>query len=486
MISAGTVFAGYTIDRQLGQGGMGSVFLARHPRLNRQIALKVLNPERFADTEIRARFEREADLVARLEHPNIVTVYDRGVDDERLWISMQFVDGVDAAALAHPVPVETALHVIEGTAAALDHAHRAGVLHRDVKPANILLADTGGRGRVLLADFGIARPREDALHLTRTGTFTATLDFAAPEQLTGSELDHRTDQYALAGTLYALLTGRTPYESDNPAQIIQGHLRSTPPSLRAHRPELPAALDTVLARALAKHPTERFDSCAEFATAARRAVRQPADGGPTAAVPSVPANRASSSPAPYPVPPLGQPAPVAVQPSAPRRALGVLAGQSSTPQREPGVLVGQSSAPPEPLGVAAGQSAAPQRGSGASVGQSAAPRRASGVPAGRSSGPQGPGSPVARSGTPRRSSEFPAAQPRPTWEPAPAQHVPSRSFRGWLIAVGLVLVIVLGAGIWVWSDDAGFLALRPGSSGGYRDLNALAVGFSGVVGAVPV
>ncbi|MFI5498993.1 serine/threonine-protein kinase [Nocardia asteroides] len=269
VMTDGAVFAGYAIDRLLGRGGMGSVYLARHPRLPRQIAIKVLNPELFADTEIRARFELEADLAARLEHPNIVTVYDRGVEDGRLWISMQFVDGVDAATLAHPVPAERALHVVEGTAAALDHAHRNGVLHRDVKPANILLA---GADRVLLTDFGIARPRDDVHHLTQTGTFTATLAYASPEQLTGAHLDHRSDQYSLACTLYSLLTGVAPFEDTNPVLVIQGHLQSPPPSLRPHRPDLPAALDAVLARALAKRAGDRFDSCAEFAAAARRAL----------------------------------------------------------------------------------------------------------------------------------------------------------------------------------------------------------------------
>ncbi|GEM33299.1 hypothetical protein NN3_43060 [Nocardia neocaledoniensis NBRC 108232] len=294
MVSDGTVFAGYTIDRQLGRGGMGSVYLARHPRLPRRIALKLLNPELFSDSESRARFEREADLAAQLEHPNIVTVYDRGIDGGHLWISMQFVDGVDAATIEHPVPVERALRIIEGTAAALDHAHRNGVLHRDVKPANILLADNDGNERVLLTDFGIARPRDDVHHLTQTGTFTATLAYASPEQLTGTHLDHRSDQYSLACTLYALLTGTTPFEATNPVLVIQGHLQSPPPLLRTHRPDLPEALDGVLARALAKRPADRFDSCAEFAAAARRAVQ--AGVRPGNAPHPV-------SPAPHPVPP---------------------------------------------------------------------------------------------------------------------------------------------------------------------------------------
>lgn len=278
MLANGDVFAGYVIERQLGRGGMGSVYLAKHPRLPRMTALKLLNREMFFDAEVRARFEREADLVSRLDHPNIVTVYDRGLDDEQLWISMQFIDGVDAASVdPQTLPPARALQIVKETADALDYAHGMGVLHRDVKPANILLARSGaGRGeRVYLTDFGIARLRDDTGHLTQTGTFTATLAYASPEQLTGASLDHRSDQYSLACTLFWLFTGSGPFTATNPAAVIQGHLQQPPPPLSSVRPGLPYALDSVLAKAMAKRPDDRFDSCSDFAAAALAALNNP-------------------------------------------------------------------------------------------------------------------------------------------------------------------------------------------------------------------
>ncbi|MFD5180135.1 protein kinase [Nocardia sp. NPDC058379] len=275
MLDIGEVFAGFTIERMLGQGGMGTVYLARHPRLDRLTALKLLNRDLFADERVRARFEREADLAAGLDHPGIVTVFDRGTEGEQLWISMQYVDGIDAATVdPMALPPERAVQIIEGVADALDYAHGRGVLHRDVKPANILLArSSGGQGeRVFLTDFGIARLRADSTHLTQQGMFTATLAYASPEQMTGAELDHRSDQYSLACALYWLLTGVAPFDSPDPNEIIRGTLYLNPPPLALRRQGLPPALDAVLAAAMAKYPAARFDSCAAFAKAARQAL----------------------------------------------------------------------------------------------------------------------------------------------------------------------------------------------------------------------
>ncbi|MEV4204055.1 ADP-ribosylglycohydrolase family protein [Nocardia salmonicida] len=280
MLRRGAVFAGFVIERELGRGGMGAVYAARDRRLPRLTALKLMHRDLFADFEIRARFEREADLVAQLDHPNIITVYDRGIDEERLWISMQFVDGVDASA----VPVqqfgsERIAQIVTQTASALDYAHRQGVLHRDVKPANILLSRTAGVGagfdeRVVLTDFGIAKLLDDTGGLTRTGQFTATIAYASPEQLSSAPLDGRGDQYSLACTVFRLLTGTGPFDAPNPATVMLGHLNAPPPAASTRRATLPTAVDAVLSKAMAKDPAHRFPTCIAFATALTEALRR--------------------------------------------------------------------------------------------------------------------------------------------------------------------------------------------------------------------
>ncbi|MFE3446098.1 protein kinase [Nocardia sp. NPDC059180] len=276
-LTTGSLFAGYRIEGLLGSGGMGAVYLAGHPHLPRQVALKVLHTGPGADESVRARFELEADHAARLEHPNIVAVYDRGHVDDRLWISMQYVPGTTAAELVHSGPVRPgrALHIVSEIGRALDHAHHLGVLHRDVKPANILLGPPPSPDepeRVLLADFGIAKALDEATGLTRTGMFVASLEYAAPEQFGGSEVDDRCDIYALGCTFYALLVGRPPYPGRSLAQLWQAHSHGPIPRPSRDRPGIPARLDAVLARALAKTPEDRYPTCRAFVAAAAEAL----------------------------------------------------------------------------------------------------------------------------------------------------------------------------------------------------------------------
>ncbi|MDO3648052.1 serine/threonine-protein kinase [Nocardia mangyaensis] len=295
---AGTVFAGYRIERMLGRGGMGTVYLAAHPRLPRQVALKLLNRELYSDDEVRGRFEREADVSAHLDHPGVVTVLDRGVENGLMWISMQYVDGTDASVFrGAPMDPARAVNIIAQTAEALDYAHERGVLHRDIKPANILLAPARDGDRVVLTDFGIARLRGDSRELTRTGAFLATLAYAAPEQLSGETVDHRCDQYSLGCTLFTLLTGESPFPADNPGAVVAAHLTKPVPRASVDVPDLPPAIDAVLARVMAKDRAERFSSCTEFAYAAAAALSVPGfDHLVLSADPASPPRLASADP----------------------------------------------------------------------------------------------------------------------------------------------------------------------------------------------
>ena len=270
-MAEGDTFAGYTIVRRLGAGGMGQVYLAKHPRLPRHDAIKILPGDLTADDEFRQRFNREADVAAGLYHEHIVGIHDRGEYEGQLWISMDYVEGTDAAKLLRELypdgmPKTDVVAIISAVADALDHAHARGLLHRDVKPANILLTDPNPRRRILLADFGIARELGEISGLTATNMMVGTTAYCAPEQLQGADLDGRADQYALACTAFHLLTGSAPFQGSNPAVVITQHLSTPPPHLSERRPGL-AELDGPLAKALAKSPDDRYVTCADFAVA---------------------------------------------------------------------------------------------------------------------------------------------------------------------------------------------------------------------------
>lgn len=286
-LNDGEVFAGYVIQRLLGSGGMGEVYLAQHPRLPRLDALKILTPTATVDEEFRARFNREADLAATLWHPHVVGLHDRGEFNGRLWISMDYVDGTDAGQLLRErypagMPQHDVAEIVTAVADALDFSHERRMLHRDVKPENILVTMSDGhRRRVLLTDFGIARRIDDVSNLTEANVAMGTIDYAAPEQLLGKSLDGRADQYALAATTFHLLTGAPPFADENRAVVISHHLSTPPPRLSERRPDL-AHLDAVLATALAKDPADRYPRCIDFARALAQPPSPPRDAAPGA------------------------------------------------------------------------------------------------------------------------------------------------------------------------------------------------------------
>ena len=282
-LTDGQVIAGYTIVRSLGAGGMGEVYLAQHPRLPRHDALKVLSATVCADSEYRERFKREADIAATLWHPHIVEVHDRGEVDGRLWISMDYVEGTDAGRLLaerYPdgMPPDAVVRIVAAVAEALDYAHSRDLTHRDVKPANILMANADTEHeRIMLADFGIARRGDDTSNLTGTNMTVGTVAYAAPEQLRGEGVDGRADQYALAAAAYQLLTGTPPFQHSNPAVVISQHLTAQPPPIGSRRPEL-SGLGPVFDKALAKSPHERYDRCIDFARALAHRIGTPEVG----------------------------------------------------------------------------------------------------------------------------------------------------------------------------------------------------------------
>ncbi len=304
VLERGTVFAGYRIERLLGAGGMAAVYLAEHPRLPRWDAVKILDTSTISDTMLAHRFQREAELAARLTHRNIVTVYDRGIEGDRLWIAMQYVEGTDADRLARSgtevPPTRQAVHIVREAARGLDHAHSQGLLHRDVKPANLLVADArddDGDPLVLVTDFGIARAFAESVVLTGTGAIVGTPAFVAPEQIEGAELDGRTDVYALGASLYTMLTGAPPFLGATPLAAIHAHLTRRPPRPSEIDSRL-APFDDVIATAMAKKRDDRYPTCRDLAAAAAAAFDRTVAPPPSAPSPSAPSPPTSSRTAP--------------------------------------------------------------------------------------------------------------------------------------------------------------------------------------------
>jgi YVTN family beta-propeller protein len=279
----GTRLAGYRIQALLGRGGMGVVYLAEQTGPHRRVALKLLLDPATAGEAFRERFLRESELAAAIDHPNVLPVYDAGETDGVLWIAMRYVDGIDLAALLArdgPLAAEQVLAIAGQVAGALDAAHTRGLVHRDVKPGNILLAvEDGAVTQAYLADFGLTKRIGGARGLTVSGQVLGTIDYVAPEQVEGGQVDGRADQYSLGCVLFECLTGLVPFRRDSELAVLWAHVNDPPPRLAEHRPDLPAALDDAIGRALAKDPGDRYPSCGGMVTTAQAALAGAAPAG---------------------------------------------------------------------------------------------------------------------------------------------------------------------------------------------------------------
>lgn len=268
----GSQIAGYRLVEQIGRGGMAVVYRARDIRLDRWVALKILAPDLARDQVFRQRFIRESRAAAAVDHPNIIPIFDAGEADGVLFIAMRYVGGQDVRTLLDrfgALPAGRAAGIVAQVASALDAAHACGLVHRDVKPANMLLNDPAERGtadHVYLSDFGVSKRSETTSSLTQTGQLVGTLNYLAPEQIEGRPVDARTDVYALACTAFEMLSGTPPFQRDESMAVLWAQLSADPPALTSRRPDLPPAVDHVIAKALAKAPAGRYDTCLGFAS----------------------------------------------------------------------------------------------------------------------------------------------------------------------------------------------------------------------------
>ncbi|MEA2471465.1 MAG: hypothetical protein QOE38_2464, partial [Thermoleophilaceae bacterium] len=274
---AGAEFAGYQIEGLAGRGGMGVVYKAMDVRLGRPVAIKLIAPHLSGDPMFRVRFEREARLAAMIRHPSVITVYGAGEQEGQLYVVMEYIAGTDLRATIDEegkLDPARAAGIIHQVAGALDAAHARALVHRDVKPANVLIAALDGREEAYLTDFGLTKHTASDSGLTGTGMFVGTLDYVAPEQIAGEQVDARTDVYSLGCVLYHALTGQVPFPRSNQLATLYAHAHEPPPDIRAVRPDLNGALADVVATALAKEPADRYPAAGDMGQAALSAAVQ--------------------------------------------------------------------------------------------------------------------------------------------------------------------------------------------------------------------
>ncbi|CAL9425542.1 serine/threonine-protein kinase [Streptomyces sp. enrichment culture] len=302
----GARIAGYQVECELGRGGMAVVYRARDLRLERTVALKLLTPDMVRNDTFRRRFAHEQRVAAALDHPHVVPIYEAGETEGVLYIAMRYVPGPDLRALLDregPLPVGTALRIAAQVASALDAAHDHGLVHRDVKPGNVLVArgtDSDHPEHVYLTDFGLTKKSLSLTGFTAVGEFVGTLDYVAPEQIAGRPVDGRCDLYSLACVVHEALAGGPPFQRDDSMELLWAHQYDQPPALSERRPGTPPDMDDVMARALAKAPEDRYGSCTEFVAALRATARSAEPARPRQ--PQVPV-RAERDAAPVPQPP---------------------------------------------------------------------------------------------------------------------------------------------------------------------------------------
>jgi len=299
MLATDSEFAGYRIEAVAGEGGMGIVYRAMQLKLGRPVALKLIAEDLANDPGFRARFERECEIAASIDHPNVIPVYEAGEAEGHLFIAMRYVDGTDLGELLRregKLAPPRAVRLVAQVAAALDAAHRSGLVHRDIKPGNVLIAGEGEEEHAYLTDFGLTKRQSSISAHTKTGMFVGTLDYAAPEQIRGERPDARTDVYALGCVLYQLLTGEAPFVRDLDVARMNAHLNDPPPAVTEALPSAPPGLDAVVATAMAKDPDDRFPTAGDIGRAAREAL----SGAP--AVPAKHKRSKASAPPGAPVP----------------------------------------------------------------------------------------------------------------------------------------------------------------------------------------
>ncbi|WP_037329698.1 serine/threonine-protein kinase [Saccharothrix sp. NRRL B-16314] len=437
---ADETFGPYRIGPLIGRGGMGEVHRAHDTVHDRTVALKRLSPAFHDDAAFRARFRREAQIVARLREPHVIPIHAYGEIDGRLYLDMRLVEGADLTDLIAqgPLSPERAVRIVEQVAGALDAAHADGLVHRDVKPSNILV--TPG-DFVYLVDFGIARTAAAAeTQITASGDVIGTVDYMAPERFENVAVDARSDIYALACVLFACLSGRRPFDVDGTAAQIWAHVQEPPPKAHPVNPAVPPALDNVIARGMAKDPAARHESAGALATAARAALTPTPRATPTAPTPSAPTRPAPTPSTPSPgIPVPSAPAPGIPAPSAPSPGTPS-PGTPSPGTPSPGIPAQPAPTPPEPTPQPRNTTPAP----GAAVGPGGAPAPGA---AGAFRPTHSPGSPATPRGTWPLGS---AGQPPVAFHPADQSQ--ARRVALGVVAASLVVLVAVAAVVYVTLD----------------------------------